>query len=255
MRALVEVLDQPALHGDADQQHHRNGEDDRQRHRILDDEAAPLAEPGLGQRRLDLERGAPGRQLVGVDGDRLERDQLAEGNRAEGAEHEQRTMREVDDTERAEHEGQPQRDQRVGAPLVEAVEKLGEQGFHQSLHAPSGAKGGHPDTGWAHRKRMRGRSSRCRAGLRHMRRPLAGPFVSRGNERPGRGAGGQREKRPPGFEISTSTISTWPGYRGPVRRRRSPGRRSRHPWRRRPPPAAGRTDWPVPACPARHTRP
>jgi hypothetical protein len=88
MRALVEMLDQATFHDDADQQHHRNGEEDGKRHRPVDQHGAPIAEPGLGQRRTHFERGAPGRGLGGVDRDGFERDQVAEADGAEGAQHE-----------------------------------------------------------------------------------------------------------------------------------------------------------------------
>ncbi len=55
---------------------------------LIDQHGAPIAEPGLGERRAYLERGAPSRGLGGVDRDGFERDQVAEGDGAEGAEHE-----------------------------------------------------------------------------------------------------------------------------------------------------------------------
>ena len=67
MRALVEVLDDAALERDADQQHDRNGDEDRERHRIVDQHRAEIAEPGLHQRLAHFERRAPGRELFGID--------------------------------------------------------------------------------------------------------------------------------------------------------------------------------------------
>ena len=68
--------------------------------------------------------------LGGIDRDGLERDEVAEGDGAEGAQHEQRAVGEVDDAERAEDQRQAERDQRVGAALVEAVEQLREDRVH-----------------------------------------------------------------------------------------------------------------------------
>jgi len=55
---------------------------------------------------------------------------------AEGAHHEERAMREVHDAERAEDDREPQRDERVGAPLVEPVQDLQEYRVHRPV--PSG---------------------------------------------------------------------------------------------------------------------
>ena len=64
MRPLVEMADQAALHGDADEQHDGNGEQDRRRHRIVVQQGAEIAEPGLDIGRADFERASPGRRLA-----------------------------------------------------------------------------------------------------------------------------------------------------------------------------------------------
>src|SRR5690606_9941946 len=89
VRTLVEMLDDPAFHGDADHQHHRNGEQDAERDGVVDEEAAPVTEPGLRQRRTNLDRCAPGRQLRLVEGDGFHGDEPTEGDGAEGTQHEQ----------------------------------------------------------------------------------------------------------------------------------------------------------------------
>ncbi len=70
------------------------------------------------------------------------RDQLAERHRAEGAEHEQRAMGEVDDAQRAENQGQAQGDQRIGPAFVQAVEKLCEDGVHEPTGRSRGKRAG-----------------------------------------------------------------------------------------------------------------
>ena len=97
------------------------GEDDRQRHRIVDERLAGVAEPGL-QVGLVLEGVEEGHVRV-LDLGRQGQD-LLKGDGAEGAEHEQRAMGEVDHAQRAEDQGQAERDQRVGAALVEPVQDL-----------------------------------------------------------------------------------------------------------------------------------
>src|SRR3546814_4335169 len=47
MTALVEMADQAALHGQADQQHDRDGQQDGERHREVDQRLADVAEPDL----------------------------------------------------------------------------------------------------------------------------------------------------------------------------------------------------------------
>ena len=57
MRPLVEMLDQSALHDDADEAHHDDREQDRQRHGPVEQEAADLGtEPGLQIGDLLLQR-------------------------------------------------------------------------------------------------------------------------------------------------------------------------------------------------------
>src|SRR5690606_10413287 len=59
--------------------------------------------------------------------------QLPEQHRAEGAEHEQRAMGEVDDAQSAEHQGQAERDERVGGTFVQPVNKLQEDNFEHHV--------------------------------------------------------------------------------------------------------------------------
>ena len=61
-----------------------------------------------------------------------EAEQALQRHRAESADHEERAMREVHDTERAEDERQPESDQGVGAALVQTVQNLKDNGFHGS---------------------------------------------------------------------------------------------------------------------------
>ena len=65
------------------------------------------------------------------------REELAERHSAEGAEHEQRAMGEIDDAERAEHERQAERDQRIGGALVEPVEELQKDDFEHRVLRPT----------------------------------------------------------------------------------------------------------------------
>src|SRR5690606_7239621 len=64
------------------------------------------------------------------NGDRLERDEVAERDGTEAAQHEEGAMREVDHAERAEHQGEAEGDQRVSAALVQPVEQLGQERVH-----------------------------------------------------------------------------------------------------------------------------
>ena len=62
MGALVEIADQAALHGDADQQHHRDRDQDRDGDRIVQQGCAEVAEPSLhghGQPGVGTEEGVP----------------------------------------------------------------------------------------------------------------------------------------------------------------------------------------------------
>ncbi len=73
MRALVEVLDQAALHDDADGDHDRNREQDGQRHRPVDDRGpCGLAKHIIDIRYLDL------RGIAQEVGFRLVNDSVAE---------------------------------------------------------------------------------------------------------------------------------------------------------------------------------
>ena len=62
--------------------------------------------------------------------DLVKAEKCLERDRAESAQHEQRPMREIDDAQRAENERQAKRDQRIGATLVQAVQKLKKNGIH-----------------------------------------------------------------------------------------------------------------------------
>ncbi len=59
-----------------------------------------------------------------------QRHQAADRDGDEGAEHEERPVSEVHHPERAEDQRQSERDQRIGAALVEPVEDLEEDGVH-----------------------------------------------------------------------------------------------------------------------------
>src|SRR5690606_33555032 len=97
----------------------------------------PVPEPRLGKGRAHFERRAPGRKLRLVDDDAFHGDDRAERHRAERAEHEQGAMREIDDAERPENEGQAERDERIGPALVQPVEQLSENRIHGCV-APDG---------------------------------------------------------------------------------------------------------------------
>ena len=96
MRAFVEVLDQAAFHDEAEKHHDRNCEEDRQRHRPVDDGGAcVMAEPGLDIGRLDLQRVAEKILLGRVERVEGQAQHALHDHGAEGAEHEHRAMGEV----------------------------------------------------------------------------------------------------------------------------------------------------------------
>ena len=76
---------------------------------------------------------SPRRRLLGIENDAFQIEQLVEGDGAEGAQHEQRAMGEVDDAERSEDQREPQRDQRIGAALVQPVQYLQQYRVHSVL--------------------------------------------------------------------------------------------------------------------------
>ena len=122
MRALVEMLDQSALHDEADGHHDRDRKEDRQWHRPVDDRTTELwAEPAFHIRGFHFQRVAEKVGLVGIHGLVAEAEDLLQRHRAEGPDHEQRPMGEVHDTKSAEDECQAQCDQRIGRALVEPV--------------------------------------------------------------------------------------------------------------------------------------
>ena len=96
----------------------------------------------------------------------LEREEALQRHGAEGAEHEQRAMGEVDDAERAEDQRQAQRDQRIGRALVEPVQQLEEDGVHR--YRPGARRRAHWQTAQppvAVRRGARAAMQRSGAGL------------------------------------------------------------------------------------------
>ena len=88
---LVEVLDQAAFHGNADDQHDRYRQKDRHGNRPVDQPGAKfLAEPGLDIRHLHDERIAEEVLLGRVDHLEGQSEHPLQRHRAEGANHEQR---------------------------------------------------------------------------------------------------------------------------------------------------------------------
>ena len=115
MAAPVEMLDDAAFHRHADGEHDRNGEQDGQRDRPVDQGFAdPLAEPLLDIGYLDLERVAQEVLLGRIFRHIGQVEQPLQRDRAEGADHEQGAMGEIHDPERAEDQRQAERDQRIG---------------------------------------------------------------------------------------------------------------------------------------------
>ncbi len=135
MGALVEVLDQPALHHEADGDHDGDGEQDRQRHRPVDHHIpGRLSEPVIDIGNIDL-HGIAEEILARLIDDLVAQGQkLGECDRTERADHEEGAVGEVDHTQRAEDQRQTEGDQRIGRPLVEAVENLKEKCVHGPSH-------------------------------------------------------------------------------------------------------------------------
>src|SRR5690606_8069594 len=129
VRPLIEMLDDAAFHGNAHEEHHGNADEKRYGNRIVDEPGAEVPEPCLYQRFANLHRLAPWRQLCRVDRDRFQRQEIAEGHGAERAKHEQGTVGEVHDPQRAEDERQAKGNQRVGAALVQPIKKLQKDDF------------------------------------------------------------------------------------------------------------------------------
>ena len=133
MGTFVEVLDQATFHDDADGQHHRYREQDRQGHRPVDDHVAGFpSKPVIDIWYVDLQRIAQEVGLCFVDDSMAKRDDPRQRHGTERADHEQSAMREVHDAQRPEDQCQAKRDQRIGRALVEPVQDLKNNGFHRS---------------------------------------------------------------------------------------------------------------------------
>ena len=78
MRAIIKMLDQPALHHHPDDQHDGNGEQNRQRYGVFDQHAADIAEPDLDIRCANFHRSTPGGCLRGIEYHLLQADQFVE---------------------------------------------------------------------------------------------------------------------------------------------------------------------------------
>mmetsp|Transcript_23278 Transcript_23278/g.40216 ORF Transcript_23278/g.40216 Transcript_23278/m.40216 type:complete len:543 (-) Transcript_23278:1165-2793(-) len=145
---LVEVFDQAAFHQDTDADHDRDRKEDRKRHRPVDN-CVPgrLSEPVINIWHIHLERVAEEVGLRVVNHRVADRDNPAQGDRAERSDHEQGAVRKVDHAERAKNERKTERDQRIGRALVESVEDLKDDCFHRSdlwlevLPAPHAGRG------------------------------------------------------------------------------------------------------------------
>ncbi len=113
------MFDQAALHRVADEDHDRNGKDDRQRHGPIDDRRPHLiAKPCLYIGNIDL-KGVAQKVGFGFVNDRVTpRENARQCHRAESSDHEQRTMRKIDNAQRAENKRETQRDKRIGRALV-----------------------------------------------------------------------------------------------------------------------------------------
>ncbi len=117
--ALVEMPYQATLHEKAEGQHDRNGNEDGQGYCEVDNGCSHDRKLGLQYRHLlvGLEQGDAFVPDLGRNGQHL-----AQRDRAECTDHEDGTMREVDDTQGTEYQRQTQGNQGIGAPFVQAIE-------------------------------------------------------------------------------------------------------------------------------------
>jgi len=130
MRTLIEKADQTSLHRNADDQHDRDGGENRDRHGEIDQRRAKVAQPGLDIRFPNFRRRSPGGQVLLIEGHRLQAQQGLDGDGTERAQHEQRAMGKVDDAQRAENDREAKGDQGVGAPLVQTIQDLQQNCVH-----------------------------------------------------------------------------------------------------------------------------
>ena len=67
MRAVIKMLDQATLHHQADDQHDRNGEQNRKRYGVFDHHPADITEPDLDIGGTNFHRSTPGGCLRGIE--------------------------------------------------------------------------------------------------------------------------------------------------------------------------------------------
>ena len=130
MGTFVEIFDQATLHGNADQKHDGDGNNNGYGHGVIEDRGAEISEPVLNIGRTHFQRRSPGRCFGLVENNKFKTEQLVERHRAKGAKHKQSTMGKIDHTQCPEYERKTQCDQRVGSTLVQAVQKLKKDRIH-----------------------------------------------------------------------------------------------------------------------------
>ena len=167
VRALVKEPYQPALHGDADQEHDGYRDQDRDRHRIIQQQRSDVSEPGLDIGLADFHRGPPGRGPGRIEADHLQAEDRLDRNGAKRAEHEQGAMGEIDNTQSAENKCQAERNQGIRAPLVEPVQYLQQY----RVHGPISSKEGETPPV------VPGASNSIRSGVKNQAPLLYGPKV------------------------------------------------------------------------------
>mmetsp|Transcript_5235 Transcript_5235/g.5836 ORF Transcript_5235/g.5836 Transcript_5235/m.5836 type:complete len:130 (-) Transcript_5235:59-448(-) len=125
------MFDEATFHDDADQDHHRDRKEDRQRNSPVDDRIAGRnAKDVMHIGHVYLQRVAEKVGLGFVDHRMAECQNARQGHSAESADHEQRAMGKVHNTKRAEDKCQTQRNQRIGRALVEPVQDLKDYSVH-----------------------------------------------------------------------------------------------------------------------------
>ena len=113
--------DQPALHHIADEQHHRYGDKYRERDRPVHHYCANISEPLFKVGSFDLQRLTEKICFFRIERDRRQCKNSVQCHSAKRAEHKQSTMGKVHHTQCAENKCQSERDQRIGAALIEPV--------------------------------------------------------------------------------------------------------------------------------------
>ncbi len=132
MRTLIEVLDQTPLHSETDADHDRDGHEDRDRHRPVNDRVTGgLAEEVVKIGHIDLQRVAQKVCPRLVHHLMAQRQQIAHRDSDKRAEHKQCAMGKVNDTKRAEDKRQAERDQRISRAFVQPVENLKNELVHR----------------------------------------------------------------------------------------------------------------------------